>query len=655
MKKQLLGGTTIITMALLMLMVIAWNSAQNSANQFENVRHTYQVINSLNRIQADLNLAEIEQHSYFISGMGIKLKRRNEALARLDSDMGNSAALIKDSFQSANIRWLKKNLGVYEAVLDANVLKYQVQGMDGLRQNLDKSYSIKQDIHKMLADMGKYESHLLDERNQLEARSMWQQHASFVVLLIFAALAIMMLFWRVFLDINERTEFVARLAHQASHDELTGLANRHLFNDRIEQAIVYAKRAKRIVMVMLVDLDRFKLINDSLGHGVGDELLRVIANRLSASVRPGDTVARLGGDEFALVLSDMAAESDAAPIANKLIKRMSELTAIESHSLAVSASIGIALYPRDGETAPTLLKSSDMAMYRAKEAGRNGFQFYTHDMNAHLATRIELETALRCALERQEMMLYYQPKVELQQGRIIGAEALIRWRHPVLGMVSPADFIPLAEETGLILPIGTWVIETACRQIREWLDAGIPVVPVAVNLSARQFQHEKLSELISGILSLNEIDVKYLAIEITESVMMQNPERAAETLNELKRIGIAISMDDFGTGYSSLNYLKRFPIDTVKIDQSFIRSVASDPQDEAIVNAIIILAHILKIDVIAEGVETEEQLNFLCRHDCDAIQGYLFSPAVPHDEFSALLHAGKSLFLGKADALPAIG
>lgn len=309
--------------------------------------------------------------------------------------------------------------------------------------------------------------------------------------------------------------------------------------------------------------------------------------------------------------------------------------------MAVSASIGIALYPRDGEAALTLLKCSDMAMYRAKEAGRNGFQFYTPDMNARLAERVELEAALRGALERNEMMLYYQPKVELRQGRIIGAEALIRWRHPALGMISPADFIPLAEESGLILPIGTWVIETACRQIRAWQDEGIPVVPVAVNLSARQFQHEKLSELVSGILSLNGIDAGYLELEITESAMMQNPERAVETLKELKKIGVGISLDDFGTGYSSLNYLKQFPIDTVKIDQSFIRNVADDPQDAAIVTAIIVLAHSLKIDAIAEGVETIEQLSFLCRHACDAMQGYLFSSPIPCEKFSALVLAEK--------------
>lgn len=316
MHQQLIGSAVIVVISLMMLMIIAWSSAENSANQFQRVTHTYQVINSLNQIQADLNLAEIEHRGYLISGVDIKLKRRNEALAYLDSDIDNSAALINDSFQSTNIRWLKRNIAVYQAVLDSVANRYRAQGLDGLKLDFDKASSIKQDIHRMLADMRSYESHQLDKRNQLEVQSMWQQHASFIVLLIFVALVILMLSWRVFLDLNERAQFQAQLTHQASHDELTGLANRHLFNDRIEQAIVYAKRAKRIVMVMLIDVDRFKLINDSLGHGVGDALLKVISSRLTACVRPGDTVARLGGDEFALVLSDMAAESDAAPIAS---------------------------------------------------------------------------------------------------------------------------------------------------------------------------------------------------------------------------------------------------------------------------------------------------------------------------------------------------
>lgn len=446
-------------------------------------------------------------------------------------------------------------------------------------------------------------------------------------------------------DINGRERYEARLLHQASHDDLTGLANRNLFNDRLDQAIVYAKRANRIVMVVLIDVDRFKLVNDSLGHGTGDALLKEISNRLVACVRPGDTVARLGGDEFALVMSDMAAESDALAIAQKLVKRLSGLTVIGGHSLALSASIGIALYPKDADSAEILLKYSDMAMYRAKEAGRNGFQFYQPDMDLHLTKQVELEAALRDALERNEFMLHYQPKVELQHGSIIGAEALIRWQHPVLGMISPAEFIPLAEESGLILPIGKWVIETVCHQIKRWQEAGIPIVPLAVNLSARQFQHQKLGELVSEILELSGIEARCLEFEITESVMMQDPRRAAETMDELKKIGVSISLDDFGTGYSSLNYLKKFPIDTVKIDRSFISHVIADLQDAAIVKAIISLAKNLNINVIAEGVENEGQLHYLCRHACDAMQGYLFSPPIPSEKFAAMLNEGKRQFI----------
>lgn len=444
-------------------------------------------------------------------------------------------------------------------------------------------------------------------------------------------------------DITERVSYETQLERHAHYDELTGLANRNLLTDRMEQAITYAHRTSRLAAVMMIDLDRFKVINDSLGHRTGDALLKIVAQRLSACMRPGDTVARQGGDEFVVVMADLANEDDVAPVVRKLLDSLSHRITAGEHEVVVTASVGVALYPRDGETAETLLKNADGAMYRAKELGRNGFQFYTPEMNARTLQRLELEAALRRALERDELVLFYQPKVELQHGKVVGAEALIRWRHPVLGLVSPADFIPLAEETGLIVSIGEWVIATACHQLKDWRNEGLPDISVAVNLSARQFVQEGLSSVVAQALRSSGVPANRLELEVTESAVMQDPERTVATLRELKRIGVSLSLDDFGTGYSSLNYLKRFPINTLKIDQSFVRDITTDPDDAAIAAAVISLAHILRLSVIAEGVETAAQLGYLRQHGCDEIQGYYFSRPLPADQFAALLLEGRVL------------
>jgi diguanylate cyclase (GGDEF)-like protein/PAS domain S-box-containing protein len=455
-------------------------------------------------------------------------------------------------------------------------------------------------------------------------------------------------------DITERKSYETQLEYQANYDELTGLANRNLLADRMAQAITYAHRADRLVAVMLLDLDRFKMVNDSLGHGTGDAMLKVVAERLSACGRPGDTVARLGGDEFVMVMADVANENDVAPLVRNVLDLLSHDIAVAGHEMVVTASVGIALYPRDGDDAGTLLRNADAAMYHAKELGRNSFQFFTPEMNTRTLQRLELETALRRALERNELMLFYQPKVELQHGRVIGAEALIRWRHPVLGMVSPADFIPLAEETGLIVPIGEWVIKTACAQLKDWQKERLADISVAVNISARQFEREDLPGVVVQALRSNELPAHCLELEVTESAVMRAPERTVVTLREFKQIGVSLSLDDFGTGYSSLNYLKRFPIDTLKIDQSFVRDITTNPDDAAIAVAVISLAHSLKRRVVAEGVETEAQLNYLRRHGCEEMQGYYFSRPLPADEFAALLREGRSLSLGAAAAEEAV-
>ncbi|HTY04165.1 MAG TPA: EAL domain-containing protein [Rhodocyclaceae bacterium] len=444
-------------------------------------------------------------------------------------------------------------------------------------------------------------------------------------------------------DITDRKRFEAELQYRATHDALTGLANRSMLADRIDQSIVHARRTGRLVAIMLLDLDRFKLINDSLGHEVGDAMLKTLALGLSASVRPGDTVARFGGDEFMIVAADLAVAEDAATVGYKLLDAVTQPLDAAGHRIVTTASLGISLFPRDGESSSDLIRNADVAMYRAKDLGRNAFQFYAPEMNARTLERLELEGELRRALAQGELELAYQPKVDLHEGRIVGAEALIRWRHPKRGMVSPGEFIPLAEETGLIVPIGQWVIETACAQIKRWRREGIGDVAIAVNISARQFQHRGLVDVIDRSLRNADLHGGFLDLEVTESAIMANPDETTRQLERLKGLGVSISLDDFGTGYSSLGYLKRFPIDCLKVDQSFVRDIAHDSDDAAIVQLVIALGHSLGHTVIAEGVETEGQLHFLRRNRCDQMQGYLFSRPVPAGDFAALVREDRRL------------
>lgn len=445
-------------------------------------------------------------------------------------------------------------------------------------------------------------------------------------------------------DVTERKQYEEQLAYQSAHDTLTRLPNRNLAQDRLAQGIIFARRANRQLALLFVDLDNFKVINDSLGHNVGDQLLQVMAHRISDCVRGGDTVARLGGDDFAVVLTDVSQEEDISRVAHKILAAIAKPAMIESHQLTVTCSIGISLFPRDGEDPSTLLKNADAAMYKAKEQGRNSIQYYTAEINSRVFQRLMLENSLRAALERNEFALHYQPQVSLLNGQVIGMEALLRWQHAELGMISPVNFIPLAEDTGLITPIGAWVLRTACKQTKAWHDAGLPPVRIAVNISGRQFR-ENIPQLVEQVLAESGLPPQYLELEITESVAMQHAETTEQTLGVLRDMGVRLSIDDFGTGYSSLSYLKRFPINKLKLDQSFVRDIISDPDDAAISSAIIALAHGMKLEVIAEGVETESQLSFLRSHGCDAIQGYYFSRPVAPDQMEQLLRDGRHLDL----------
>ncbi|MDB5901701.1 MAG: hypothetical protein JWM26_579 [Betaproteobacteria bacterium] len=425
----------------------------------------------------------------------------------------------------------------------------------------------------------------------------------------------------------------------ALHDPLTKLPNRVLLEDRIEQAIAHAERSKVNCAVLFVDLDRFKVVNDSLGHFVGDELLRGVASRLQGLVRGEDTVSRMGGDEFVLLLREVEGTPDALDVASKALAALREPFRVHQQELYVTPSIGIAVYPEHGNTAQMLITRADAAMYNVKKGGRNDVRVFATEMSTFFPERLMLENDLRRALERHEFELHYQPKVELADGSVVGMEALVRWRHPRKGLVSPDQFIPLAEESGLIVPIGRWVIEEACRQNKAWQDAGMPHLRVAVNISGLQFRQKDLLESIGYALGSSGLAPECLEVEITESVVMQNASDAIVTLERLSAMGVHVSIDDFGTGYSSLSYLKRFPIDKLKIDRSFIRDVSSDMEDAAIVRATIGLAHNLRLRVVAEGVETAEQLEFLRALGCDEYQGYYKSKPVAPAEFERVLRA----------------
>ncbi|MDO8616335.1 MAG: EAL domain-containing protein [Dehalococcoidia bacterium] len=448
-------------------------------------------------------------------------------------------------------------------------------------------------------------------------------------------------------DVTERKRAEETVHRLAFHDALTGLPNRPLFRDRLELALAQSRRSGQMAAVMFLDLDRFKVVNDTVGHAEGDTLLRQVAGQLTGLVREGDTVARLGGDEFTILLPTIGGPEDAIRIAERILNTLKRPQVICGREYLATGSIGITIYPGDGADADTLLRNADVAMYRAKDLGRNQYQMYTPAMNAEVSDRLALETSMRHALERGHFAIYYQPQVNTQTMSVVGMEALLRWRHPVRGLILPADFIHTAEETGLIIPLGEWVLRTACAQNKAWQDAGYPPLRIAVNLSARQFRQRSLIETVRNALRETGLEPQYLQLEITEALAMHDAELTITMLRDLKEMGVQIAVDDFGIGHSSLNYLKRFPIDAVKIDCSFVRGLTVDPVDAALVTAIIAMSHSLGLKVIAEGVETEEQLAFLknpqshlpaLKHrQCDEFQGYLFSHPLPPEELEAIL------------------
>jgi diguanylate cyclase (GGDEF)-like protein/PAS domain S-box-containing protein len=446
----------------------------------------------------------------------------------------------------------------------------------------------------------------------------------------------------VFRDVSSTQTMAMQMAHSAHHDFLTGLPNRKLLNDRVSQAIALALRNTKKVAVLFLDLDGFKHINDSLGHSIGDRLLQSIAKRLVESVRGSDTVSRQGGDEFVVLLSEVEGLESVATTVRRLLQVGTESHAIDQHDLHVTSCIGVSIYPDDGLDAETLIKNADTAMYQAKENGRQSYQFFKPAMNVRAVERQSIEGSLRRALERQEFAVHYQPKINLRTGEISGAEALIRWTHPTRGSVSPAQFIPVAEDCGLILPIGNWVLREACKQARTWVEAGLPLGTMGANISAVEFRNENFLAGVFSILEDTGLDPRFLELELTESVLMKRPESTASVLRALRAKGVQVAVDDFGTGYSSLSYLQKFSIDALKIDQSFVRRITTAPTETTIVTAVISMARSLKLRVVAEGVETLKELEFLQAHQCDEAQGYYFSRPVPAEQFAKLLETGIS-------------
>jgi diguanylate cyclase (GGDEF)-like protein/PAS domain S-box-containing protein len=428
-----------------------------------------------------------------------------------------------------------------------------------------------------------------------------------------------------------------RIQYLATHDGLTGLPNRVMFGQLLNLAIQTARRYDRSFAVMFIDLDRFKFVNDTLGHEAGDKLLQEISGRFKEILRASDVVARLGGDEFVILVQEVSGRDPVTAVARKLISAALKPVVVFGQECRVTASIGICLYPGDAEDEQTLMKNADIAMYHAKEEGKNNFQFYSRDIKQQSIERLTLETSLRRALERSEFSLHYQAKLDFKSGRINGVEALLRWRHPDLGLVSPGTFIPIAEETGLIVAIGTWVLKEVCAQNVAWQREGLPPVCASVNLSARQFNDEHFLGDVAAALEQSGMKPELLELELTEGMVMQNPEQAAKRLSALKRLGVRVAIDDFGVGYSSLAQIRRFPIDTLKVDRSFIRDLAENAEDRAITEAIIAMGKTLSLTVVAEGVETKEQESFLRSHACDEMQGYYFSRPVPHDQFASFL------------------
>ncbi|MEJ1378264.1 MAG: EAL domain-containing protein [Candidatus Sedimenticola sp. (ex Thyasira tokunagai)] len=556
-------------------------------------------------------------------------KQAEESMRLSESVFANTAEGIMITDHKAII--LRVN-PAFSAITD-----YSMEEVIGATPKIIKSdrhdEAFYQNFWTQLKERGVWEGEIWNRRKSGEVFPVWQNISA-----VKNQQGEIVQYISVFSDISERKLSEERIRHLAHYDILTDLPNRLLFQERSTHALQRAHREKQNVAVLFLDLDRFKLINDSMGHPVGDKLLQTVARRLVAQIREGDTVARLGGDEFTIVLESLTNPEDAAHVAQKILKAMEVPVEVDGQELLVSFSIGISIYPEDGHDVDTIIRNADAAMYRAKELGRNRYQFYTDELTTQALERVVLERELSKAINEDQLILHYQPQFSFQDGQLIGAEALVRWNHPERGMISPDKFIPLAEESGLIISLGEWVLRTACKAMQRWQVAGYPLQSMSVNVAGQQIQEGHLVETVTQVLEETELDPRYLELEVTETFIMTQAEQGIQTLNCLNRLGLKLAIDDFGTGYSSLSYLKQLPVHNLKIDQSFVRGIPDDKDDLAIAKAVIALGKSMQLSIVAEGVETEAQRDFLAEEGCDLAQGYLFSKPLPEEAFQSLLN-----------------
>jgi diguanylate cyclase (GGDEF)-like protein len=630
---------------LLAVTVLVANTLVSSAairKMFEattSVTNSLHVVDALKDIQFNIANMQAAQRNYIVSGELAHLEKIRSLLADSRTPLEKLHGLRADALREKDIARLEAILDEQMSSFTALAELHRSNGFNpALRALRDSRPGVAMDrIQEVLARLEAGEDAVLAQRTQQSANNTNLSQITSFVAAGFNLALLCLIYYLAYREVRDRRLAEAVLVYTATHDPLTQLPNRRLFSERLQHALNLAQRHKRRLAVLFIDLDRFKNINDTLGHGAGDQILQDIGRRLGHCVRESDTIARQGGDEFVVLIEEFDEPQSVVAVAEKILAAVAIPLTLGRKEFHITASIGISTFPDDGDSLQALLKNADIAMYRAKEQGKNNYKFYAEQMNRHFHDRLAIEAGLRHALERGELELYYQPKVDTLTGHIHSMEALLRWEHPELGRVHPERFIPVAEETGLIVPIGEWVLRTACAQNRAWQNQGLPALRVAVNLSARQFGKPTLLQDIAQVLSETELDPRYLELEITESMVMHDAERAVQVLKDLKASGIYLAIDDFGTGYSSLAYLKRFPIDCVKVDRSFIRDIPADPDDMAITRTVIAMAHSLRLSVVAEGVETKEQVRFLRDHHCDEIQGHYFSPPLPAEQFAAFI------------------
>ena len=614
--------------------LISYHAMDSMVATSGSVENDLQSLERLKRIRASLDVLESEHRSYILSGSAAHLRQAQDELSGIKLMLDELGRLVDHASGTQGIQSLEELIVMaierYRKIAEIHGARGESAALKEVRSSTNARLLDR--IYMRLADLTKTEETALLQRTAQVRDNFGVSKVTTYVASSFNIGLLCFVFYLVYREVRERKQAENALRFLATHDPLTGLANRLLFSERFETAIGEASASQERLAVLFIDLDRFKNINDTLGHEAGDRLLKEVGARLAACTNGIGMLARQGGDEFVVLIGKLENQNTLSGLCDGILAEVTKPMILDGGEFHVTASIGISVFPVHGEDSQTLLKHADIAMYRAKELGKNTYQFYTKHINEHSFELLELESALRHAVARDELSLYYQPKADPRTGRIVGLEALLRWQHPEFGAVPPDKIIPLAEETGLIVDIGAWAIRTACTHRRAWQEMGLPPLRVAVNLSARQFVQASLLKDVRESLARAQIDAHWLELEITESTVMHDPDQAMQLLSEFKKMGVHLTVDDFGTGYSSLAYLKRLPLDCVKIDRSFIRGVPSDASDCAITRTIINMAHSLQLTVVAEGVENFAQAEFLVQQGCDEVQGYYYSKPLSEDD-----------------------